>query len=486
MTPLRWSLNFGIVMQIFRFILMMLALTSLTLGVGCSDDDDDMDTGADQGAAGTDGDSMGDGDGDASGDGDGDVAGDGDGDAEPGDGDGDAEPLDIIETALAAGDFTALADALTAADLVDALQGEGPFTVFAPNDAAFEAFEEENPGVLDSLSVEELTAILTYHVISGAAVMSTDLENGQLAETLAGPVLAVDLSGDAPMINEASVVTADIEASNGVIHVIDTIILPPGDIIEVATAAGSFETLAGALTDANLVETLQGEGPFTVFAPTDAAFEALDAIPEGDALAAVLTYHVLSGIAGPLDLADGGVATTVNGAPMLFDLSEGAKVVGGGESSAMITTTNVVASNGVIHVIDAVILPPADDIVATAVAAGSFETLAGALTSQDLVETLQGDGPFTVFAPTDDAFGLLDAIPEGDALTDVLLYHVADGAVGAGNLADGEVEMLNGDSVTVDLSDGVKINDSGVSTANILTSNGVIHVIDAVLIPPSE
>jgi transforming growth factor-beta-induced protein len=314
--------------------------------------------------------------------------------------------------------------------------------------------------------------------------MSGDLQNGQLAETLAGPVLAIDLS-DGVKINGSTVTSADIEASNGVIHVIDQIIIPPGDIIEVATAAGSFSELAGALTAANLVETLQGEGPFTVFAPTDAAFQALSAVPEGDALTDVLLYHVMEGIAGPLDLADGGVAATVSGAPVLFDLSEGAKLVGGSDSSAVITTTNVVASNGVIHVIDAVILPPTEDIVETAVAAGSFSTLASALTSQDLVATLQGEGPFTVFAPTDDAFAQLSALPEGDALTNVLLYHVVDGYIGSGNLANGEVEMLSGAMVDVDLSNGVMINDSSVSTANILTRNGVIHVIDSVLLPPA-
>ncbi len=388
-----------------------------------------------------------------------------------------AAPGDIIDVAVAAGSFTQLADALTAAGLVDALKGEGPFTVFAPTDEAFEAFEQDNPGVLESLSIEELTGILTYHVIPGAAVMSGDLQNGQLAETLAGPVVAVELSNGV-RINGSTVTSADIEASNGVIHVIDRIIVPPGDIIEVATAAGSFDELAGALTAADLVGTLKGEGPFTVFAPTDAAFAALSAVPEGDALTDVLLYHVLEGIAGPLDLASGKAALTVSGAPVLFDLEEGARI-----NDAIITTTNVVASNGVIHVIDAVIVPPTKDIVEAAIDAGVFTTLAGALTSQGLVETLRGPGPFTVFAPTDDAFAALPAVPEGDALTDVLLYHVVDGAIGSGDLVSGDVEMLSGATVTVDLDNGVKVNESNVTSANILASNGVIHIVDAVLVP---
>jgi transforming growth factor-beta-induced protein len=113
-----------------------------------------------------------------------------------------------------------------------------------------------------------------------------------------------------------------------------------------------------------------------------------------------------------------------------------------------------------------------------------FTTLAGALTSANLVTTLQGPGPFTVFAPTDDAFSKLDAIPTGDALKDVLLYHVADGAVGSGDLTAGDVPTLLPDqSVSVNLTNGVKINDSNVTSANIIAKNGVIHVVDTVLIP---
>jgi transforming growth factor-beta-induced protein len=390
-----------------------------------------------------------------------------------------AEPQlsNIVETAVAAGNFSSLAGALTDAGLVGALQGPGPFTVFAPTDEAFASFEAENPGVLASLSVEQLTEILTYHVIEGAAVRSVDLVDGELAPTLAGPVLAVDL-GDEVKINDAVVTTADIEASNGVIHVVDRIIMPPGDIIEVATAAGNFSQLAAALGSAGLIETLQGEGPFTVFAPTDAAFQALAAVPEGDALSEVLLYHVVPGIAGPNDLVSGGAAVTASGAPVVFDLSQGARI-----NDANISVTNVVASNGVIHVIDAVILPPDEDIVQTAIDAGVFNSLAGALTDAGLVETLQGPGPFTVFAPTDDAFAALPAVPTGDALSDVLLYHVVDGAVASGNLSSGTVQMLSGGMIQVDLSAGVRINQASVTSANILASNGIIHIVDQVLLP---
>ena len=468
-------------MKTFNTMLLMMAVASVPMGMGC-EDDTTTDSSAPADSAGTGGTSAQP------------MAGS---DAQPTAG-SDAKPMDgkdkpaadpdIVDTAVAAGDFGKLADALTKAGLVDALKGKGPFTVFAPTDAAFEAFENANPGVLAGLSKEELTGILTYHVVSGAAVKSTDLKDGQLVETLAGPVLAIDLDGGVK-INDATVTKADIEASNGVIHVIDKIIMPPGDLIEVATAAGGFTTLASALTTAGLVDTLKGEGPFTVFAPTDDAFAAFEMANPGviaglskEELGGVLTYHVLSGIAGPLDLVDGGAVATVAGSPVLFDLSKGAVIMAGEGTMATITTTNVVASNGVIHVIDAVILPPSKDIVQTAVDAG-FTTLAGALTTQELVDDLQAPGPFTVFAPTDEAFAKLSAVPSGDALTNVLLYHVTEGLVSSGNLVDGEVKMLSGGSVTVDLTDGVKINDSKVTMANILAKNGIIHVVDAVLIP---
>jgi uncharacterized surface protein with fasciclin (FAS1) repeats len=135
-------------------------------------------------------------------------------------------------------------------------------------------------------------------------------------------------------------------------------------------------------------------------------------------------------------------------------------------------------------VIDKIILPPADDIVQTAIAAGMFTKLAGALTAAGLVETLKGEGPFTVFAPTDAAFGKLAAVPAGDDLKNVLLYHVVSGAVSSGDLSAVSVStLLEGESLTVSLTGGVKINDAKVTTANIIAKNGVIHVVDTVLVP---
>ncbi|SFE36731.1 fasciclin domain-containing protein [Roseivivax sediminis] len=137
-----------------------------------------------------------------------------------------AQDMNIVETAQEAGDFETLLAAAESAGLVETLTGEGPFTVFAPTDEAFEALPE---GTVDELLMEEnqdqLTSILTYHVVPGA-VMSSDLEDGMEAETVEGSSVTVSIDGDTVMVGDATVTQADIEASNGVIHVIDSVLMP--------------------------------------------------------------------------------------------------------------------------------------------------------------------------------------------------------------------------------------------------------------------
>ncbi len=417
-------------------------------------------------------------------------------------------PQDIVDTAIAAGGFENLVAAVEAAGLVEALKGEGPFTVFAPTDEAFAALPE---GTLETLLADpegDLTQILLYHVVPGK-VMAADVSDGLEAETLQGESVSFTIEGDAVMINGATIVATDIEASNGVIHVIDAVILPPAeeemakDVVDTAIEAGSFETLVSAVEAAGLVEALKGEGPFTVFAPTDEAFaalpegtlEALVADPEGD-LTQILLYHVLSGKVMAADVSDGLEAETLQGESVSFMIEGDAVMING----ATIVATDIEASNGVIHVIDAVILPPAEeemakDIVDTAIEAGSFETLVSALEAAGLVDALKGEGPFTVFAPTDEAFaalpeGTLEALaadPEGD-LTQILLYHVLSGKVMAADVSDGlEAETLQGESVSFTIEgDAVMINGATIVATDIEASNGVIHVIDAVILPPAE
>jgi len=274
------------------------------------------------------------------------------------------------------------------------------------------------------------------------------------------------------------------------------------DIVDIAVGNGSFTVLVAALQEAGLVETLQGDGPFTVFAPTDEAFaDLLTAlgIEAGDLLAHpqladVLLYHVVSGKVMSTDLSEGMEAETINGESITVSLEGGVFI-----NDSEVITPDIEATNGVIHVIDKVLVPegfvleqPQDDIVDIAVGNGSFTVLVAALQEAGLVETLQGDGPFTVFAPTDEAFtDLLTAlgIEAGDLLahpqlTDVLLYHVVSGKVMSTDLSEGmEAETINGESITISLEGGVFINDSEVITPDIEATNGVIHVIDKVLVP---
>jgi len=277
---------------------------------------------------------------------------------------------DIVDTAIADGRFTTLVAAIQAAGLVDALKAEGPFTVFAPTDDAFAALPE---GTLDSLLLPEnkqqLTDILLYHVVEGK-VMAADVTGLSAAPTLLGKDLAVKVDMGNVYINEAKVIITDIETSNGVIHVIDAVLLPPaeeaaapGTIVDIAVADGRFTTLVAAVQAAGLVETLSGEGPFTVFAPTDDAFAALPAgtldsllLPENkQQLTDILLYHVVSGKVMAADVVGLTSAPTVLGKDIAITVKDGSVYL---NDTVKIIITDIEASNGVIHVIDAVLLPP--------------------------------------------------------------------------------------------------------------------------------
>jgi transforming growth factor-beta-induced protein len=284
---------------------------------------------------------------------------------------------DIVATAAANEDFSTLVAAVEAAGLAGALQGEGPFTVFAPTNEAFAALPE---GTLDTLLADpqgDLTQILLYHVVPGK-VMAADITDGLEVETLQGGLVKFTVADGKVMINDAEIVMTDIETSNGVIHVIDSVLIPPSgeaapaeapettepaqSIVDIAVANEDFSTLVAAVQAAGLVEALQGEGPFTVFAPTNDAFAALPegtlekllADPSGD-LAQILLYHVVPGAVMSSDLSDGMQAETLQGAPVTFTI-DGDKVM---VNDSNVVAADIVAGNGVIHVIDSVLLPPA-------------------------------------------------------------------------------------------------------------------------------
>ena len=271
----------------------------------------------------------------------------------------------------------------------------------------------------------------------------------------------------------------------------------PQNIVEVAIANG-YNTLAAALVEANLDDDLKATGPFTVFAPTDAAFAAAGItasnVGQVSNLEEILLYHVISGKVMSSDLTTSNVAT-LNGETVAVNAS--ALTV----NDAKITSPfDVEASNGVIHTIDKVLLPPPPSIVETAAATGSLSTLTTAIKKfPDLVNLLDGEGNFTVFAPTNEAFtallaaigqSSLDDVPE-DVLKRILQYHVISGAaLKSTDLSDGQTAataLSADDIITVDLSgSNVMINNAMVTTANIETDNGVVHIIDAVLVPSLE
>jgi uncharacterized surface protein with fasciclin (FAS1) repeats len=263
------------------------------------------------------------------------------------------------------------------------------------------------------------------------------------------------------------------------------------DIVDTAVGAGQFETLVAAVQAAGLVEALKGEGPFTVFAPTDDAFAKL---PEGtvdallkdpETLGAILKYHVVPGKVLAADVMKIKEAKSLLGQTIAIDTSKGVMV-----ENAKVTATDIKCSNGVIHVIDTVILPR-PDIIAIAKKAGQFKTLLTAIDAAGLTATLQGEGPFTVFAPTDEAFAKLPAgtleslLQDKDKLRAVLTYHVVPGNVMAADVVKlSEAKTVQGSKVKIDTTSGVKVNDAKVVKTDIRAGNGVIHVIDAVIVPP--
>ena len=288
-------------------------------------------------------------------------------------------------------------------------------------------------------------------------------------------------------------------------------------IVDIAVGNEDFSTLVTALQEAGLVDTLSGEGPFTVFAPTDEAFAAL---PEGlldtvladqELLTSILTYHVVPGAVLAADVVTLDSATTVQGEDVQITVDGDTVMV----DAATVVTTDIEASNGVIHVIDSVLLPPsvqemladgetadeedmdedmsgdAMNIVETAEAAGDFSTLLTAVEAAGLTETLATGGPFTVFAPTDEAFAAIDEdtlnglLADPEALSEVLLYHVVEGEVYAADVVmlDSATTVQGSDVEIVVDGDTVTINGATVVMTDIQTSNGVIHVIDAVLLP---
>ncbi|MFZ5445991.1 MAG: fasciclin domain-containing protein [Myxococcota bacterium] len=433
----------------------------------------------------------------------------------------------IVDVAAANPDFSILVAAVQKAGLAATLADTSKqFTVFAPTNSAFTALLGQL-GItngLDGLSAEQLKPILLYHVLGAevrAAAATTAATANQKVDALGGKV-QLSLSGSSIKLDgRASVVMADVSASNGVIHVIDQVILP--SITDIATTDARFSSLAAALALAdtgtpapNLVATLDDDAAagFTVFAPTNDGFTALvnalkgadDGATTGitaltsfraDQVLPVLKYHVVAGrvlakdvpATGRVDTLGGKVDVTRSGATVTVD---GTNVV----------IADVLASNGVIHAIGSVILPSITDVVTTD---GRFGALKGAVvaadadgaTSPKVATALDGTQRFTLFAPTDASFAALPAVPSGQALTNVLLYHAAPGnpvyasaALSLTSPLSVSTALTNksfsvaaeGSPKAVTIADGTATKAKVVAT-DVFCANGVIHVVDKVLLP---
>jgi uncharacterized surface protein with fasciclin (FAS1) repeats len=394
---------------------------------------------------------------------------------------------------------TSLAAAIQQAGLVSALQNPtATLTVFAPDNTAFNNLATAlGTDINGLLANPELTNILLYHVL-GTTVPSSAVTNGAIVTPLnnANTIKMTKTSMGSVYANQAMVNAADLSASNGVVHSINAVILPVETVADIAIDNG-FSTLTTAIVTAELLPAVTN--PFstlTVFAPTNAAFDNLAtalgtdingllALPN---LSAVLTYHVLGSEVASTAINNGDITTPLNNANTIkiTKTTLGSVYV----NQAKVTAADLNADNGIVHVIDGVILP-VETVVDLAID-NSFTTLTSAVIKAELVPALSNPfGTFTVFAPTNAAFDNLATALGTDLngilnlpnLADVLLYHVVGSIALSTDLTNGPITTLQGENVIIDLTTGVKVNDANVTTADVTSDNGVVHVIDAVLLP---
>jgi len=428
----------------------------------------------------------------------------------------------IVDKALATPELSSLVAALQAADgnLVDVLSGTGPFTVLAPTNDAFATFlADNNFAALEDVPTDILSQILLNHVIA-ANVSSTDLiglgsgYTSTQADGAANQKLSLyfNTSNGVRFNNVSSVSTADVEASNGIIHIVDAVIGLP-TIVDHAVANPNFTSLVGALTsggNTTFTDLLSTPGDFTVFAPTNDAFSSFTN-PNNNALESILSNHVIVGataISTGLSNSYVSTAATYNNTTdhylsMYINTDNGVRI--NGVSSVAIA--DVIATNGVIHAVDTVIDLPT--VVDFALADPTFETLVAALTRDDLtfdyVTTLStpngtSPAPFTVCAPTNNAFGDLLTELGASSLADIdeptlkatLDHHaVATLNVKSSQLTDNFTVPTLGGNITANISGGATLTDANARISNIIAvdvqaSNGIIHVIDKVVLPPLQ
>lgn len=416
----------------------------------------------------------------------------------------------IVQLAEANPDLSTLVKALTAGGLTGTLSGKGPFTVFAPTNEAFAKLETKALNALLA-NKAELDKILEYHVLAANFTM-LELMAVKVAKTLEGETVQVSDPGASKIkVNNATVLKANVGASNGFVHVIDTLLVPPSvpplpnkvNIVQLAERDADLSTLVAALSAGKLVSTLEGTGPFTVFAPSNKAFARIQKNKLNQLLAnqqlldQLLEYHVLSGDFSMRDLMSAKVVKTLEKEDVVVHSIGNAIMV----NNADVTAADQEATNGVVHVVDNVLVPPdfpmalySEDIVELAESQPDLSTLVAALVAGKLTSTLSGAGPFTVFAPTNEAFAKIPAadlqklLQNPTKLDKVLEYHVLAGRFNMRDLmAVQSVATLEGDKVSVSGSGSIiKVNNAKVIKADVGATNGVVHLIDTVLMPPQD
>jgi len=411
-------------------------------------------------------------------------------------------PVATVVDVAVENNFTTLLTAATQEELLPVLTD--PFatlTVFAPTNAAFDELATElGINIAGLLALPNLDEVLKYHVL-GTEVLAPAITNGQIVAPLStfNTLKLTKTTTGSVYVNHALVTTPDVGgAENGIIHVLNKVVLPAETVVDRAIDGG-FSTLVTAVAKAELLPILTNPFEiFTVFAPTNDAFDDLAAALGTDingilalpTLGEVLKYHVLGSEVLAAAITNGQIVaplSTVNTLKLTKTTTGNVFI-----NQAQVTTPNVDADNGVVHVIDEVVLPV--ETVADKAIDGGLSTLVAAVVKAELLPALSDPyTELTVFAPTNAAFDALATALGTDLngilalpnLADVLLYHVTEGNVVSGDLTNGSVTMLNGDDVVVDITNGVQINDANVTTANVEADNGVVHIIDAVLLPTS-
>ena len=395
----------------------------------------------------------------------------------------------VVESIQEDGNFTVLSEAMNSTGLTDVLNGTGPFTVFAPTDDAFgELPAMEQDRLMNDR--QNLSKVLQYHVVPGD-ITNESLTNGMTLTTLEGNDLTVVMNETGTFVNDAKV-TKDIDSINGMVYSIDTV-MTPRTLVQTVENDTELSMLMEALDRTNLTDELNASGPFTLFAPTDTAFEAEPSIGElmqkndtesMEELRQMLLYHVVPSKIVAGNGTENQTLDALSGERLMYKIDGENVSINNNEA----VKSNIIATNGVIYTLDTMLTPP-ETINMTLAGNESLSSAYQALSEANLTDELNASGPFTVFVPNNEAFGAMNMVQGEDNLTALLNYHVVNGDIFSWQLENGTLTTLNGQSleVAVEEDNGTTtwtIGNATIVTSDILCTNGVMHVVDEALLPP--